>query len=53
MLARGLVVVEEDDLLRGSIACIGHRQGDSSCWTELLKVKNIYLENRTMVVGDG
>jgi hypothetical protein len=52
-MARGLVVVEEDDLLRGPIACVGHRQGDSSYWTKLLKVENLYLENRTMVVGDG
>jgi hypothetical protein len=27
------------------ISCVGHKQGDSSCWTELLKVKNLYLEN--------
>jgi hypothetical protein len=34
------------------IACVTHRQGDSFCWNEMLKVKILYLENRTMVVGD-
>jgi hypothetical protein len=35
------------------VACIEHRQVDSPCWSELLKVKTLYLEDRTMRVGNG
>ena len=35
------------------IAFIVHRQSDSPCWSDFLKVKNIYLENRVMRVGSG
>ena len=29
------------------------KQGDSPVWKDLLKVKQIYLQGRIMVVGDG
>jgi hypothetical protein len=35
------------------IARAEHKQGDSYCWSELLKVKKLYLENKTLIVGNG
>jgi hypothetical protein len=38
---------------RQTFAFVEHRQGDSFCWSKLLKVKDLYLENRTTIVGNG
>jgi hypothetical protein len=35
------------------IACIEPMQSDSPCWRELLRVRNYYLENRSMKVWNG
>lgn len=34
------------------ISQISHNQTDSSCWTDLIKVKEVYLKGRKMIVGD-
>ena len=35
------------------IALVVHKQFDSACWADFLKVKHLYLENRSMRVGNG
>jgi hypothetical protein len=34
-------------------ALIHHRQTNSTCWADLLKVKHFYLKNKHMRVGNG
>jgi hypothetical protein len=35
------------------ISCIDPRQLDFPCWNELLRVRNYYIENRSMKIGNG
>jgi hypothetical protein len=39
--------------IHGSILSICHKQNDSAIWSDLLKVKDIYLQGRKMAVGNG
>lgn len=36
-----------------SICTVKHRQNDSPIWADLLKIKNVYLQGRKIVIRDG
>jgi len=40
-------------LKNNSICSVKHKQNDSAIWAELLKVKDVYLQGRKMVISDG
>jgi hypothetical protein len=35
------------------VSNVSHKLGDSSVWTDLLKVKNIYLKGREVIIKNG
>lgn len=42
-------IVKFKYLKKDSICTVKHRQNDSAIWSDLLKVRNIYLQGRKMV----
>lgn len=40
-------------LKKDSIRTVKHRRNDSAIWSDLLKIKAIYLQGRKLIVGDG
>jgi hypothetical protein len=40
-------------LKNGSVCTVSHRQNDSPIWSDLLKVKGVYLQGRKMSVKNG
>lgn len=46
-------IVKKKYIKDGCISQIKHRQTDSLVWSDLLKVRDLYLEGRRMRVGDG
>lgn len=46
-------IVRHKYLRNKTIGEVKHRLGDSTIWTDLLKVKNIYLQGRSIKIGNG
>jgi len=40
-------------LKKDSICSVKHKQNDSAIWSDLLKIKEIYLQGRKMIIKDG
>lgn len=40
-------------LKKDSICTVKHRQTDSAIWTDMLKIKGVYLQGRKMILGNG
>jgi hypothetical protein len=46
-------IVRYKYLRSGSVCTMSHRQPDSPMWTDLLKIRDIYLQGRRMHVKNG
>ena len=46
-------IVRKKYLVNQSIASVKHRFDDSPCWSDLLKVKELYMASRSIQVGSG
>jgi hypothetical protein len=40
-------------LLKPGVIAIGKKPTNSSVWNDLLKVRDLYVKGRVMVIGDG
>jgi len=40
-------------LKHDSVCTVKHRQSDSAIWSDLLKVSDVYLQGRKMIIGNG
>lgn len=40
-------------LTHASITSVNHKASDSPVWADLLKIRNIYLQGRKMIIGNG
>uniref|UniRef100_A0A0A9ENT9 Uncharacterized protein n=1 Tax=Arundo donax TaxID=35708 RepID=A0A0A9ENT9_ARUDO len=46
-------IIRRKCLNNSSVSKVKHRLDDSPCWSDLLKVKNLYLGNRKRIVHNG
>lgn len=46
-------IVKHKYLQKNSILDVSHKQSDSAIWADLLKVKNVYLQGRKVMVHNG
>lgn len=46
-------LVQKKYKLQNGICRVNSTMSDSPCWADLLKIKQIYMRGRMMVVGDG
>ena len=46
-------IVKSKYLKNGSLLDVSHKQSDSAIWTDLLKVKDVYLQGRKRAVRNG
>lgn len=46
-------IVKFKYLKSDSINTVKHKQSDSAIWADLLKVKDLYLQGRKMIIKDG
>ena len=49
----GQKIVKFKYVKNGSILDVSHKQSDSAIWADLLKIKNIYLQGRKVLVRNG
>lgn len=46
-------IVKYKYLKKNTISNVKHKQSDSPIWADLLEVRNIYVQGRNFVVGNG
>ena len=46
-------IIQFKYLKNDSICTVKHRQTDSPIWADLLKIRDIYLQGRKFIIGDG
>jgi hypothetical protein len=46
-------IINFNYLKKDSICTVKHRQTDSPIWTDLLKIRDVYLRGRKVIVGNG